>query len=94
MSGWAEFAYALGGGVVTGPRDDDRPLEEILDVAARSLGFSLEQLRSRDRHESVVTARKMVMAEGRATGFTYAAIGRALDRDHTTVISDVRSLAR
>lgn len=93
MSGWEEFAHALGGAPAADPCVPVT-CEETIERSAGVFGLSLDDLRRHDRRGRVVHARKIAMAEARVAGFTYAAIGDALRRDHTTVLAGVRSLAR
>ena len=61
-----------------------------LQRASRATGYSVEHLLGRDRHQHVCWVRFAVMAEMRGRGLSLAQIGRALHRDHTTVLSGLR----
>lgn len=91
---WDEHAYAMVGSTVAVPPGQLHleDLDELLDRVARSLGHTLERLRGPSRAKPIVNARWIAMAEAREAGFTYHEIGRALCRDHTTVIHGVRQL--
>lgn len=91
--GWDEFAVALAG-AAPAPLSASAmtKLETIIDRTARSLGLSLDDLTRPDRRKFTVKVRNIAMAEARAAGYSLAAIGRAVDRDHSTVLHGIRSL--
>lgn len=50
-------------------------------------GFTFDQLVARDNRPLMVEARRIVARFLRQRGWSYPAIGRYLQRDHTTVMS-------
>ena len=71
-------------------------VEEIVTVTAAQLDVAPKQVLARDRRPRVVLARKVSMKMARdLTGLSLPQIGRAFaDRDHSTVLSALRSLER
>jgi chromosomal replication initiation ATPase DnaA len=65
---------------------------EIADRIARRYGCDLSELRSPNRRKDLVTLRKLIVAVLRGAGFSYPVIGRALDRDHSTLIQNQRKI--
>lgn len=63
---------------------DERALLALL-AACRRLGVTLDQLRSRDRNPTLDRIRHGAMWLARNRGASLSAIGRVLDRDHSTV---------
>jgi chromosomal replication initiation ATPase DnaA len=74
------------------------PLEmsarDVLQRVSVRYGVSVDALRSRSRMQLIAEARKMAYTVLRAQGRSYPEIGRALGRDHTTVIAGVRRTMR
>jgi chromosomal replication initiator protein len=77
-------------------RDRSCSVEDIADAAAARFGVPAKALMARDRRPTVVRARKVAMRVAReVTGKSLPEIGRAFgDRDHTTVLSALRSIER
>jgi chromosomal replication initiator protein len=71
-------------------------VEEIVDATAAKFGVSPQALMERDRRPPVVRARKVAMCVVRElTSQSLPEIGRAFGgRDHTTVLSALRSIKR
>ena len=70
-----------------------RHVEAIIDAVCRQYHITRAALLSRDRHKCVAEARKVAFFLTRAlTSLSYPEMGRAFGRDHTTVISGVRSV--
>jgi hypothetical protein len=66
-------------------------LTGILEAAAKRHGFTLSDLRSTKREPALSAARHDAMYEAHQTKrFSYPSIGKALRRDHTTVMYAVR----
>lgn len=65
----------------------------LLQVADR-FGIAPEVLAGRSKQKDIVRARMLAMAECRRHGFSYPAIGRAFDRNHTTVMHACRIVAK
>lgn len=64
----------------------------MLEALACDAGFSVAQLKSRDRKASVCRARHMVMYQLRQQGFSLPEIGALLDKDHTSVLHAIRKI--
>ena len=62
-------------------------VQQIVDAA----GLTLEQLRGRGRRRAEVELRRIVAAYLRRRGCSLPEIGRVLDRDHTSVLSLLRT---
>ncbi len=72
-----------------------RSLDEIIDLVAGAYGVSREDLRSRSRRRRVVRPRQFAMYLCRRyTEASLGDIGRALSRDHTSVIYAVDVVER
>jgi chromosomal replication initiation ATPase DnaA len=62
-------------------------LAALVVIAANEADVPLRIFRSSSRRSRLVAGRRRVAGLGRAHGFSYWQIGRALNRDHSTVIS-------
>lgn len=62
----------------------------LIDVVAEATGFTADQILSHTRGGAVEKARHLVMFEAHAAGVSKAAIGRAMNRDHSTVLHGIR----
>lgn len=62
-------------------------LAELVVIWADKQGRTLRQLRGECRDGDLVWIRKMVSREARRRKFSFHQIGRALNRDHTTIVS-------
>ena len=60
-------------------------LETLIASVAQKHGFSAEQLKGPRRPQELVDARWEFIREARAKGHSMPQIGRAINRDHTTV---------
>ncbi len=68
-------------------------VERILQAVSRHFGTTVERLVARDRHKSYVFARHIAMHIARETlQMSYPELGQAFGRDHTTVMSGIRSI--
>jgi chromosomal replication initiation ATPase DnaA len=70
--------------------DVPHELAELVVIHANRADVGIKSLRSPDRRYSMVRIRRGIAIEARAMGYSYTKIGRALNRDHTTVIDLVR----
>jgi len=62
------------------------PLKVIVEAVANNTGFSVDQLRGKQRHRPLTDARQMaIWLSAELTSFTRTRIGQFYDRDHTTV---------
>lgn len=65
----------------------------IIELTSNHFGIDKELLFKRDRHDSTVKARMLVMYYMyRILGYTLSETGRFFNRDHTTVIHAVRKV--
>jgi chromosomal replication initiation ATPase DnaA len=77
-------------------------LARLVVAAADEAGFSLRLFRSAKQHRRLVEARKACCVAARAIPvpsrrhghYAYQEIGRALNRDHSTVMAHVRAAER
>lgn len=60
--------------------------------AATAHGFTLSALRSDSRKRSLFRCRQSIATQAREEGFSFPQIGRALNRDHSTVVHAVRTV--
>lgn len=56
----------------------------------RSNGYDLETIRRDGRMHDLVRIRDIIAKQAREQGFSFPQIGRALNRDHTSIIKAVR----
>lgn len=66
-------------------------LAELVVMGANRIGSSLRWFRSDHRFSDLVDGRAWVAREARARGHSFPSIGRALNRDHSTVMHLVRT---
>jgi chromosomal replication initiator protein len=78
-----------------GGRDPHATIDRILELAAETYGFSVDELLSHDRRPALAAARQVAMYLAREhTGETLPAIGRHFGgRNHTTVMHACRRTA-
>lgn len=68
---------------------------DIIQCAAREFCVPRVSLLGEDRHKSVAEARCCAMAVARQlTRFSLPELGRAFERDHTTIMGAIRTAAR
>lgn len=67
-----------------------RDLAALVVLAAGRAGVSVKDLRGPRQYGWLMSARRFVIAEARRHAFSYPAIGRALNRDHSTIIQAER----
>ena len=65
-------------------------LAQLVVMRVNATGYSLKFVRSGKRWDNLVDIRQSIAAEAREHEFSYPQIGRALNRDHTTIISLLR----
>jgi chromosomal replication initiation ATPase DnaA len=65
-------------------------IDAIIDLVARRHGMSIDVLRGKSRSAPLVRIRQLAMSEARDAGYSLPEIGRALNRDHTTVLHGIR----
>jgi chromosomal replication initiation ATPase DnaA len=65
----------------------------IVEEVGQRTGFTLAELRGRDRRHEIAQARFVAMYLAREEGATGAEIGRFFDRDHTSVMHGVARIA-
>jgi chromosomal replication initiation ATPase DnaA len=69
--------------------DVPRGLAEIVAIEANKHGFTVKQLRSSSLERQRFVARQSIVRIARDKGFSFPQIGRALNRDHSTIVSMV-----
>ena len=62
-----------------------------LQRIAKAHGLTSRDIRGRDRHRKLVTARRALAVALRGIGLTYAEVGEVMHRDHASVMNLVRS---
>jgi chromosomal replication initiator protein len=78
-----------------GRRPTMRAARQILELVCLEFGFTAEQLLNKDRHRSIAEARQIAVWLLRTSrGLSYPEIGLLLQRDHTTIMSNYRSIER
>jgi chromosomal replication initiator protein len=80
----ADFAHIL-------PKEELAPM--IAEVA-RVTGHAVEELTGRDRTDGIVKVRQHAMLLAHQAGYSMPQIGRAFNRDHTTVLEGIRHARR
>ncbi len=66
------------------------PLAQLVVETCRERGVDLKTLRAARGPNALVAIRHGIAIEARKQGYSYPLIGRALNRDHTTIIHAVR----
>lgn len=66
-------------------------LATLTAMGASKYGFPLDVLRGECRKRPIVRCRCWIARRARLEGFSFPQIGRALNRDHTSVIHLVRA---
>lgn len=64
----------------------------VFNHAEYVTGYSRHEICGSRGDRDLISARQAVMAELHRRGFSYSQIGRAMKRDHTTVIHGVRAI--
>ncbi|MCB5411495.1 helix-turn-helix domain-containing protein [Pseudogemmobacter faecipullorum] len=65
-------------------------LEDIIDTIALAAGFTAAEMSSADGYRSLNEARQLAMFEAQAAGFSLAQIGKALNRNRSSVRDGVK----
>ena len=65
-------------------------LAQLVAKAADEADITLQRLRSPVKRADIVRVRWNIAREARRLNYSYSTIGRALNRDHTTVIYGIR----
>jgi chromosomal replication initiator protein len=91
----AEEALRDSSTAVQAPRSETSSgIDEIVAAVCSTQHISAAELRSKRRTPDVVRARRVAMYLAREAGLSLAQIGHAFDRDHSTVISALRTVER
>lgn len=69
-------------------------VRQIVDAVAAQHGVGAREILGSDRTRYVVLARQEVMYHARLAGLSLAQIGRAMGRDHTTVMAGIEAHKR
>ncbi len=67
---------------------------DIQGIVAKAYGVSRLDILSHRRGRALEARKQAMWIARRVTGLSYPALGRAFDRVHTTVLSNVRSVER
>jgi len=93
--GWRAHAFCVAGAEAPAiPWEPKHGLREIVQRVARTAGVPVDELRGPSKEKHLVRLRRIAMAEARKAGYSLPAIGRELNRDHTTVLAGLRVLER
>lgn len=68
-------------------------VKPFVDAVAAATGLPARLIYGHDRRRNIVAARHLVFYAAHRSGISLSAIGRAMNRDHTTVMSGVRNEA-
>lgn len=63
-------------------------VKSIVDI----LGYTMEEIRSSDKHNAIAFARHFLSRYLHDNGWTLSAIGRSINRHHTTIINSLRTM--
>ena len=67
-------------------------LAQLVAMHADRLGYTLGTIRNDRRQRQLVRARWQIIALARNEGFSLPVIGRAMNRDHTSIIHALRAV--
>jgi chromosomal replication initiation ATPase DnaA len=67
---------------------------KLATEAGAELGLTLEEVLEPRRFKSQVEARRRAYAAARALGWSYPEIGRAFNKDHTTILNALQKAER
>lgn len=67
-------------------------MQSLIEAVAENHSVSVGALKGSSRVQHLVDARFEVIRHARTKGFSMPAIGRALNRDHTTILSACRRM--
>lgn len=65
-------------------------LPRMIEAVARAEGVTVRSVMRDVREQPQVRVRRAVSVVARRAGYSFPVIGRALDRDHTTIMHHVR----
>jgi chromosomal replication initiation ATPase DnaA len=65
-------------------------LEGLAALVCRATGFSIGEIRSRDRRRGATNARMLLCHAARSEGFSTPEIGQFVGRNHSTVVSGTK----
>ena len=75
-------------------RDPSAPtMRQIIRVTSDLTGLNVTEIMARRRNLLSINARFALIAIARSYGHSLTTIGRALDRDHTSILNSVQALA-
>jgi hypothetical protein len=66
--------------------DQPEPIDGVIERSARTFGVTVADILSPSRVRANVDARAVVCYASRLLGYSFVAIGKRIDRDHSTVI--------
>ena len=69
-------------------------LAELVVLVCNQVGRSLRSIRADGQHRDGARIRRQIALEARWQGYSYPAIGRALNRDHSTIMHLVKTPGR
>ncbi len=69
-------------------------LAQTVVFECMSRGVDVRELRSERRQQYLVVLRRVIASQARQQGYSYTVIGRALNRDHTTIMSALGARSR
>jgi len=78
-----KLQYCLGSGI------EKYSILGIIESVCRNNNYDIQALLSKNRKLELVSKRVIIMKLLRENGFTYTAIGKAFDRDHSTVLHSI-----
>ncbi len=69
-------------------------LAKLVVFGCIARGIDVRELRSERRQQYLVVLRRVIASQARQQGYSYTVIGRALNRDHTTIMSALGARSR
>lgn len=94
---WDEMAEAESEGRITRRLANPDPVVQssvLTELVANFMDVDVADMMGRSQRKSVATARHVLAWALRQQGKSYPEIGAALGRDHTTILSALRSIER
>lgn len=80
--------------VVHEERNANQAILEIAEEIAGEAGISLDDITGHSRKKIIVQTRHLVCFVSNQRGYTVSQIGRAIGRDHTSVMNAIRNVKR
>ena len=71
---------------------DNQNQRSLVRTIVDILGYTMDEIRSDDRHNAVVFARHFLSRYLHDNGWTLSSIGRSINRHHTTIINSLRTM--